>query len=170
MDVLTTEKGQDGLPRYFATVFETAWRLGRGRLDFGQIDGHDIVHLIDQKPGLLAVQINDKDARTRMGHARRPAQPFGQTHHRHDIAAQICNASYIMRHARQRGRLLPFADFEQRGHRDAEHMAAQGEGDDLHILRGGGGIFDKVGHAAIPFRVKRAPDELAVETSASMSS
>jgi hypothetical protein len=39
MDVLTTVKGQAGLPRWFATVFETAGRLGEGRLDFVLPDG-----------------------------------------------------------------------------------------------------------------------------------
>jgi cyclopropane-fatty-acyl-phospholipid synthase len=39
MDVLTTVKGQAGLPRWFATVFETAGRLGEGRLDFVMPDG-----------------------------------------------------------------------------------------------------------------------------------
>ena len=39
MDVLTTVKGQAGLPRWFATVFEIAGRLGEGRLDFVMPDG-----------------------------------------------------------------------------------------------------------------------------------
>ncbi len=39
LDVLTTVKGQAGLPRYFATAFETAKRLGEGRLDFVLPDG-----------------------------------------------------------------------------------------------------------------------------------
>ncbi len=39
MDVLTTVKGQAGLPRWFPTVFEIAGRLGEGRLDFVLPDG-----------------------------------------------------------------------------------------------------------------------------------
>ena len=39
MDVLTTVKGQNGLPRYFAAVFEVARKLRRGRLDFVMPDG-----------------------------------------------------------------------------------------------------------------------------------
>lgn len=39
MDVLTSTAGQSGLPRYFASAFEVAKRLGRGRLDFVLPDG-----------------------------------------------------------------------------------------------------------------------------------
>ena len=39
MEMFATVKGQAGLPRYFATVFETARRLGEGRLDFVLPDG-----------------------------------------------------------------------------------------------------------------------------------
>ncbi len=39
MDVLTSTAGQGGLPRYFASAFEVARRLGRGRLDFILPDG-----------------------------------------------------------------------------------------------------------------------------------
>ncbi len=39
MDVLTTTKGQSGLPRYFPAVFEIARQLARGRLDFVLPDG-----------------------------------------------------------------------------------------------------------------------------------
>ncbi|WP_292965272.1 SAM-dependent methyltransferase [Novosphingobium sp. UBA1939] len=39
MTVLTTTKGQTGLPRYFAAVFEIAKSLNRGRLDFVLPDG-----------------------------------------------------------------------------------------------------------------------------------
>jgi cyclopropane-fatty-acyl-phospholipid synthase len=39
MDVLTTVKGQPGLPRYFAAGFAVAQRLQRGRLDFIIPDG-----------------------------------------------------------------------------------------------------------------------------------
>lgn len=39
MDVLTTTKSQSGLPRYFASVFEIACKLKRGRLDFVLPDG-----------------------------------------------------------------------------------------------------------------------------------
>ena len=39
MDVLTTVKGQTGLPRYFASAFEVARKLRQGRLDFVMPDG-----------------------------------------------------------------------------------------------------------------------------------
>jgi cyclopropane-fatty-acyl-phospholipid synthase len=53
MDVLTTVKGQAGLPRYFAKVFETAGGLGEGRLDFVMPDGRRF--RVDGKaPGLGA--------------------------------------------------------------------------------------------------------------------
>ncbi|MBL9053131.1 MAG: class I SAM-dependent methyltransferase [Tabrizicola sp.] len=39
MDVLTTTRGQTGLPRYFAQAFEVASGLGEGRLDFVLPDG-----------------------------------------------------------------------------------------------------------------------------------
>ena len=39
MDVLTTVKGQAGLPRWFPTVLDIAGRLGEGRLDFVMPDG-----------------------------------------------------------------------------------------------------------------------------------
>ena len=39
MTVLTSTKGQTGLPRYFPAAFETARRLQRGRLDFRLPDG-----------------------------------------------------------------------------------------------------------------------------------
>lgn len=39
MDVLTSIKGQSGLPRYFASAFEVLKGMGRGRLDFVLPDG-----------------------------------------------------------------------------------------------------------------------------------
>jgi cyclopropane-fatty-acyl-phospholipid synthase len=39
MDVLTTTKGQSGLPRYFAQAFEVAKRMEHGRLDMVLPDG-----------------------------------------------------------------------------------------------------------------------------------
>ena len=39
MDVLTTVRGQNGLPRYFSAVFDVACRLRRGRMDFVMPDG-----------------------------------------------------------------------------------------------------------------------------------
>ncbi len=39
MEVLTSTKGQTGLPRYFASVFEIAKALKHGRLDFVMPDG-----------------------------------------------------------------------------------------------------------------------------------
>ena len=37
--ILTTTEGQDGLPRYFANVFDIATRVQRGRIDFVMPDG-----------------------------------------------------------------------------------------------------------------------------------
>ena len=34
MDVLTSVKGQPGLPRYFASAYQVLQGMGRGRLDF----------------------------------------------------------------------------------------------------------------------------------------
>ncbi len=53
MDVLTTVKGQSGLPRWFATVFETAGRLGEGRLDFVLPDGRRF-RVEGKAPGITA--------------------------------------------------------------------------------------------------------------------
>lgn len=53
MDVLTTVKGQEGLPRYFAKVFEIAGRLGEGRLDFVMPDGRRF-RIEGRTPGLAA--------------------------------------------------------------------------------------------------------------------
>ncbi|MDZ4068956.1 MAG: cyclopropane-fatty-acyl-phospholipid synthase family protein [Tabrizicola sp.] len=53
MDVLTTVKGQTGLPRYFATAFETAARLGEGRLDFVLPDGRRF-RIEGKAPGIAA--------------------------------------------------------------------------------------------------------------------
>jgi cyclopropane-fatty-acyl-phospholipid synthase len=53
MDVLTTVKGQGDLPRYFATGFETAARLGVGRLDFILPDGRRF-RVEGKLPGLAA--------------------------------------------------------------------------------------------------------------------
>ena len=39
MDVLTSIKGQSGLPRYFASAFDVLKGMGRGRLDFVLPDG-----------------------------------------------------------------------------------------------------------------------------------
>lgn len=39
MEILTTTKGQTNLPRYFATAFATAQKLGKGRLDMKLEDG-----------------------------------------------------------------------------------------------------------------------------------
>jgi cyclopropane-fatty-acyl-phospholipid synthase len=53
MDVLTTVKGQTGLPRYFAAAFETAGRLGEGRMDFVLPDGRRF-RIEGKAPGIAA--------------------------------------------------------------------------------------------------------------------
>ena len=53
MGIFTEVKGQTGLPRYFATAFDVARRLGEGRLDFVLPDGRRF--RIDGKaPGIVA--------------------------------------------------------------------------------------------------------------------
>ena len=66
MNVLTTTKGQTGLPRYFATAFDVARRLGEGRLDFVIPDGRRF-RLEGAKPGPVAeIDIHNDDLFARM--------------------------------------------------------------------------------------------------------
>ena len=51
--VLTTTKGEANLPRYFATAFEVASRLGEGRLDFVLPDGRRF-RIEGKAPGIAA--------------------------------------------------------------------------------------------------------------------
>ncbi len=53
MDVLTTVEGQTGLPRYFATAYDVAGRLGEGRLDFVLGDGRRF-RIEGREPGIAA--------------------------------------------------------------------------------------------------------------------
>ncbi|MDP3263889.1 MAG: cyclopropane-fatty-acyl-phospholipid synthase family protein [Tabrizicola sp.] len=53
MEVLTTLKGQTGLPRYFAAVFDAANRIGEGRLDFILPDGRRF-RVEGREPGVVA--------------------------------------------------------------------------------------------------------------------
>src|SRR3569623_1153173 len=98
-----------------------------------------------------------------MDHARFPAQPFGETDDRHDVAAQIGDSLDEAGNVGQRCRLVPLADFYQRAHVDAESLPAERESDDLAVedrFSFGGA------HAASPFGVKRLEGEA---TSASIS-
>jgi cyclopropane-fatty-acyl-phospholipid synthase len=71
MTILTSTKGQTGLPRYFASVYEVARRLGRGRLDFClpdgrrfRIDGKEpgpVAEMTVHNPDLFARMIRDGD-------------------------------------------------------------------------------------------------------------
>jgi cyclopropane-fatty-acyl-phospholipid synthase len=54
MTVLTSAKGQRGLPRYFAQAFDAASSLGEGRLDFVLPDGR-IFRIEGKAPGQAAV-------------------------------------------------------------------------------------------------------------------
>jgi cyclopropane-fatty-acyl-phospholipid synthase len=66
MDVLTTVKGQRNLPRYFTAVFETAGRLGMGRLDFVLPDGRQF-RVEGKVPGLAAeVRVKNPEVFTRL--------------------------------------------------------------------------------------------------------
>jgi cyclopropane-fatty-acyl-phospholipid synthase len=66
MDVLTTVKGQTGLPRYFASAFEAAVRLGEGRVDFVLPDGRRF-RVEGEAPGIAAeVQVVNTDLFARL--------------------------------------------------------------------------------------------------------
>ncbi|MEO6301094.1 MAG: SAM-dependent methyltransferase, partial [Paracoccaceae bacterium] len=53
MTILTSTKGQTGLPRYFTAAFATISRLQRGRLDFRLPDGR-VFRADGKKPGPIA--------------------------------------------------------------------------------------------------------------------
>ncbi|OYX21682.1 MAG: hypothetical protein B7Z04_02270, partial [Rhodobacterales bacterium 32-66-9] len=66
MDFLTTVKGQTGLPRYFASVFDAAARLGEGRVDFVLPDGRRF-RVEGKAPGIAAeVQVVNPDLFARL--------------------------------------------------------------------------------------------------------
>ena len=66
MEVLTTTKGQKGLPRYFAPAFEVARKLGEGRLDFVLSDGRRF-RLEGARPGLVAeIEVHNDDLFARL--------------------------------------------------------------------------------------------------------
>jgi cyclopropane-fatty-acyl-phospholipid synthase len=66
MDVLTSTKGQTGLPRYFGPVFEIASRLKCGRLDFVLPDGRHF-RIEGTEPGPVAeLFIHDNDIFARL--------------------------------------------------------------------------------------------------------
>ncbi|MES2915884.1 MAG: cyclopropane-fatty-acyl-phospholipid synthase family protein [Pseudomonadota bacterium] len=66
MDVLTTVKGQTGLPRYFAATFDAATRIGEGRVDFVLPDGRRF-RVEGKVPGIAAeVQVVNADLFARL--------------------------------------------------------------------------------------------------------
>jgi len=66
MTILTSTRGQSGLPRYFAATFETASRLRRGRLDFCLPDGR-VFRAEGREPGPAAeITINNPDCFARL--------------------------------------------------------------------------------------------------------
>jgi cyclopropane-fatty-acyl-phospholipid synthase len=66
MTVLTSAKGQSGLPRYFATAFAVASRLQEGRLDFVLPDGRRF-RAEGAKPGPVAeITIHNPDTFARL--------------------------------------------------------------------------------------------------------
>ena len=66
MDVLTTVKGQPGLPRYFASVYDAAKRIGEGRLDFVLADGRRF-RVEGPQPGIVAeLQVVNPDVFARL--------------------------------------------------------------------------------------------------------
>jgi cyclopropane-fatty-acyl-phospholipid synthase len=66
MDVLTTTKGQSGLPRYFSAALEVAKRLERGRLDFVLPDGRRF-RVEGREPGPVAeIDIHNPDCFARL--------------------------------------------------------------------------------------------------------
>lgn len=66
MELLTTTKGQTGLPRYFTQAFDVASRLGEGRMDFVIPDGRRF-RIDSGKPGPVAeLDIHNNDLFARM--------------------------------------------------------------------------------------------------------
>jgi cyclopropane-fatty-acyl-phospholipid synthase len=66
MMVLTSAKGQTGLPRYFAQVFEVAQSLDNGRLDFVLDDGR-VFRAEGRHPGPVAViEVHNADLFARL--------------------------------------------------------------------------------------------------------
>lgn len=66
MQVLTSVKGQTGLPRYFGPVFETAKKMGHGRLDMVLPDGRRF-RADGANPGPVAeLDIHDDDIFARL--------------------------------------------------------------------------------------------------------
>jgi cyclopropane-fatty-acyl-phospholipid synthase len=66
MDVLTSIKGQSGLPRYFASAFGVLKGMGRGRLDFVMPDGRRF-RIEGTKPGPVGeVEVHNPDVFTRL--------------------------------------------------------------------------------------------------------
>lgn len=66
MTVLTSTKGQKGLPRYFGPAFDTISRLQRGRLDFRLPDGR-MFRAEGKKPGpAVLVDVHNTDIFARM--------------------------------------------------------------------------------------------------------
>ena len=66
MTVLTSAKGQTGLPRYFNAVYTTAQHLSQGRLDFRLPDGR-VFRAEGEKPGPVAeITIHNPDCFARL--------------------------------------------------------------------------------------------------------
>jgi cyclopropane-fatty-acyl-phospholipid synthase len=66
MNVLTTVKGQTGLPRYFGAAYEVARKLGEGRLDFVVPDGRRF-RIEGARPGIAAeISIHNPDLFARL--------------------------------------------------------------------------------------------------------
>ena len=66
MDVLTSVKGQHGLPRYFAAAFDLAKRMKNGRLDFVLPDGRRF-RAEGQNPGPVAeIHVREADVFARL--------------------------------------------------------------------------------------------------------
>lgn len=66
MDVLTSIKGQSGLPRYFAAAFDLAKRMKNGRLDFVLPDGRRF-RAEGQNPGPVAeIHVREPDVFVRL--------------------------------------------------------------------------------------------------------
>lgn len=66
MTVLTSTKGQHGLPRYFVQVFEVAQSLNNGRLDFVLDDGRRF-RIEGKNPGPVAeIEIHNPDVFARL--------------------------------------------------------------------------------------------------------
>ena len=64
--VLTSTKGQQGLPRYFSQVFETVQKINTGRVDFNLPDGRVFRAEGKNTDPVTSLEIKDNDLFARL--------------------------------------------------------------------------------------------------------